>query len=52
MYTIEEYNDFYNEFEETRYIIVDRDGYDFFGEHYDIEEALAICKGMNKYKRC
>lgn len=36
---IQEYIDFYNEFEEKRYIIVDNENFDVLGEHFNLEEV-------------
>ena len=44
----QEYRDYYNEFEEKRYIIVDKDGFDFVGEHFNLEEAKRELSILNK----
>lgn len=44
----QEYRDFYNEFEEKRFIIVDSTGLDCFGEHFNLEEAKKELSFLNK----
>lgn len=47
MYTIQEYR-YADAYEENRYIIVDNDNFDAFGEHYSLNEAIDLCKQENE----